>query len=147
MYAWTPYTLILTFIMCGCNIGIWRKFLYGNVASQQQNRASQNKRLTKTLLFVSVLTLLTWLPLVVINFLIFVCHVPITLRFYSLVNVINYSNSFLNPVLYALRIPEFKQALTLCCLGWGAAQNGQSGERRQNTAAARTPTTQLILVT
>ncbi len=48
MYAWTPYTLILIIIICGGNISIWRKFRQGNVASQQQNRYSQNKRLTKT---------------------------------------------------------------------------------------------------
>ncbi len=60
IYAWTPYTLILIIIICGCNIGIWRKFRQGNVPSQQQNRSlRQNKRLTKTLLFVSVLALLS----------------------------------------------------------------------------------------
>jgi len=26
------------------------------------------------------------------------------------------SNSFVNPVLFALRIPEFREALVLCCL-------------------------------
>ena len=30
--------------------------------------------------------------------------------------VINYSNSFVNPVVYALRIPEFRETLVLCCL-------------------------------
>ena len=25
------------------------------------------------------------------------------------------SNSFINPIVYALRIPEFKEALRLCC--------------------------------
>ena len=27
-------------------------------------------------------------------------------------NILNYSNSFVNPVIYVLRIPEFKQALS-----------------------------------
>ena len=64
VYIWSPYILILLFSVCGCNIGIWRKFQHGSVPSQQQNRALRNKRLTKTLLFVSVLALLSWLPLV-----------------------------------------------------------------------------------
>ena len=114
MYVTTPYILILTLIMCGCNIGIWRKFQLGEFASKQQNRASQNKRLTKTLLFVSILALVSWLPLIISNHLIFVHHVQITRKVYLSVNVLNYSNSFVNPVLYALRIPEFRGALFLC---------------------------------
>ena len=108
----TPYILILTLIMCGCNLGIWRKFQLGEFASKQQNRASQNKRLTKTLLFVSILALVSWLPLIISNHLIFV---QMTSKVYLSVNVLNYSNSFVNPVLYALRIPEFRGALVLCC--------------------------------
>ena len=134
---------ILIFIVCGCNIAIWRKFKHGKVASQQQNRASRNKRLTKTLLFVSVLASLSWLPFVIMNYLVFVYHVQIPFRFYYLLNVINYSNSFVNPVVYALRIPEFKQALTLCCLGRKVAVNYEEGERRNNAAAAMTPATLL----
>ena len=115
-YVWTPYILILIFIICGCNVGVWRKIRHGNIASQQQNRDSLNKRLTKTLLFVSFLTLLSCLPLVIFNWLIYVYDVQIPLKFYYLVNVINYSNSFANPVVYALRIPEFRETLVLCCL-------------------------------
>ena len=115
-YVWTSYILILIFIICGCNVGVWRKIRHGNIASQQQNRDSLNKRLTKTLLFVSFLTLLSCLPLVIFNWLIYVYDVHIPLKFYYLVNVINYSNSFANPVVYALRIPEFRETLVLCCL-------------------------------
>ena len=45
-YVWIPYAVTLLSIVCGCNIGIWRKFHRGRMASQQQNRAVQNKRLT-----------------------------------------------------------------------------------------------------
>ena len=114
VYVWTPFVLILIFIICGSNIGIWRKFRRGNIASQQQNRDSQNKRLTKTLLLVSILTLLSCLPLIIFNCLT-VFDVQIPWKFYYLVNVINYSNSFANPVVFALRIPEFREALVLCC--------------------------------
>ena len=143
VYVWTPYSLIVIFTICGCNIGIWRKFQHGNVALQQENRAAQNKRLTKTLLLVSVLALLSWLPLAIMTYLISAFQVSIKWRFYELVNIINYSNSFVNPVLYALRIPEFKQALSLCCLGREEAINVEGVVRRNNAEAAVTPATQL----
>jgi len=139
VYYWTPYVLIITFIICGCNIGIWKKFRRGNIASQQQNRDSRNKRLTKTLLFVSILALLCWIPLVILNGLMFVYDVQIPWKFYYLVNVINYSNSFANPLVYALRIPEFRKALVLCCLRKPAAPNMVNVDRRSD----KTPGTEL----
>ncbi len=143
VYAWIPYILTLLIIVCGCNIGILRKFQHESVASQQRNRTSQSKRLTKTLLFVSVLALLSWLPLVIMTFLITVYHIQIPQTFYYMVNVVNYSNSFVNPMVYALRIPEFKPGLALYCLGREGAINGEGGERRNNATAAVTPVTQL----
>ena len=144
VYSSIPYSLIPIFIICGCNVSIWRKFQLGSVALQQENRAAQNKRLTKTLLFVSVLALLSWLPLFIMNNLIIVFDVSMHFRFYDVANVINYSNSFVNPVLYALRIPEFKQALFLCCLGREeATTNDKDVVRRNNATAAVTPGTQL----
>ncbi len=77
------------------------------------------------------------------NFVIYGCRLPVPWIFYRLVNVANYSNSFVNPVVYALRIPEFKQALALYCLGREAAMNDGGGGRRNNAAAAVTPATQL----
>ena len=116
VYVWTPYILIPIFIICGCNVGIWRKFRHGNIASQQQNRDSLNKCLTKTLLFVCILTLLSFFPLVIFNCLIYVYNAQIPWKFYHLVNAINYYNSFANPVVYALRIPDFRETLVLCYL-------------------------------
>ena len=129
LYVWTAYTLIPTFIICGCNIGILRKFQQGSVALQQESRAAQNKRLTKTLLFVSVLALLSWLPLIILNCLM-ALHVSTPWRYRIIATILNYSNSLVNPIVYALRIPEFRQALALCCLGREAAMSDEGGQRR-----------------
>jgi len=136
MYCWMPYVLIITFIICGCNIGIWRKFRRGNIASQQQNRNSQNKRLTKTLMFVSILAFLCWIPLVILNGLYFVYDIEVSFQFYDLVNLINYSNSFANPVVYALRIPGFKEFLVLCCSRRPSALNLVNIDRRGKKTSA-----------
>ena len=112
---WTSFPLTYLFIICACNISICRKFQNSDVASQQQNRASQNQRLTKTLLFMSVIAVLSWLPFVIVHYLIFIQKVffPRWVLCFGLTRILLYSNSFVNPFVYALRIPEFRQAL-----GW-----------------------------
>ena len=136
------YVLILLFIVCGCNIGIWRKLQHGNIASQRQNRASQNQRLTKTLLFVSILALLSWLPFITVFHLFFIFDVSPTPWHTRIVFVLLYSNSFLNPVVYALRIPELRQALGSCCFRRQAATD-KDVYGRDNRVVALTPATQL----
>ena len=132
VYFWMSYVSFLIFIICGCNIGIWRKFRLGNT-TLQQTRRSLNKRLTKTLLFVSILALLSWLPLVSFICLTNLYGIQIPLKYYFLVNVINYSNSFTNPVVYALRIPEFRETLVLCCLRRPGATNIADMSKTRNT--------------
>ena len=73
------------------------------------------------------------------NGLIFVYDVQIPRKFYDLVNIINFSNSFAKPVVYALRIPEFREALLLCCLTRPAALNIVNINRRSK----KTPATKL----
>ena len=117
LYFWLPYTITQTFIICGCNIAICRKFQQRNITSQQQNReASRNKRLTKTLFIICLINQLSWLPLIIMNTLI-LFHVSQPSGWpYFAANVLNFSSSFINPVVFALRIPEFKQAfIGLCC--------------------------------
>ena len=143
VFLWSAYVLTLIFIMCGCNICIWRKFRHGSIASQQPNRDTLNKRLTKTLMLVAILASLSWLPLVTFNCLTDVYDIQILWKFYDLVNVINYSNSFANPVLYALRIPEFREAWALCVLRKPAAPNvGKNISRNKNTHILK-PATEL----
>ena len=71
--SWMSFPLSFLFIVCTCNISIWRKVRMRNITLQQQNRAaSQNQRLTNALLFVSAISALSWLPLVIVNYLVFV---------------------------------------------------------------------------
>ena len=59
---------------------------------------------------------------------------------YHTVRFLRFSNSFINPVVYALRIPEFKQALGMCCFRVQAGEFMESGD---NSATALTPVTLL----
>ena len=75
------------------------------------------KRLTKTLLFASMTAILSWLPLLIGNYLVADHEVYIPPHSYWLyVILMNYTNSIVNPVLYALRISEFRSSLLLLCL-------------------------------
>ena len=89
-----------------------------NISSQQQNRAFLNKRLTLTLLLVSTISLLSWLPLVIANCLIYILkiNIPKVTFFYRIIVLLNFSNSLVNPIVYSLRIPEFRQVLGFCII-------------------------------
>ena len=55
------------------------------------------------------------------NFLYFILELRSLSFFLDMANFLNYFNSCVNPVVFALRIPEFKQALGLCCFRRRAA--------------------------
>ena len=140
-----PFTAAHTYIA-----HIWHYEIRQHIALQPaQIRATKNKRLTKTLLFVSVIAVTSWLPLVINNYLII--FQKLTFRRSYLVNgivvILNYSNSFLNPVVYALRIPEFRQSLFSCCSRRQTVTKREGFELepkgRVNMAAVLSPAMQL----
>ena len=93
IYFWTLYTFTLLFILSGCNIAIWRKVQgRSNPSSHLQNRAIQNQRLTNTLLFVSIFPFITWLPLIIVNYLYFVKEISMSLNTYYIFVVISSSH-------------------------------------------------------
>ena len=120
-YGWILFPLVFLSAVCVLNIGILMKFHWGSLGSitlQQQNRSAQNtKWLTKTLLFASMTAILSWLPLLIGNCLVADHEVYIPPHSYWLyVILMNYTNSIINPVLYALRISEFRSSVLLLCL-------------------------------
>ena len=115
-----------------------------------QISATKNKRLTKTLLLVFFLAVVFWLPLVINNYVIF--FQKLNFRRGDLVNgtvdILNYSDSFLTQLLiYALKIPEFRQSLFSCCSRRQAVTEREGFELqpkgRVNMAAVLSPVMQL----
>ena len=146
LYVFIPVVLGLTVIICVCNIAIWRNFQRERVAAQQRNGASRNRRLTKTLLLMSILALLCWLPIIILNVLIYITKTSIPRKFYLMVNILNYSNSLVNPIVYVFRIPEFQQALRSCYTKRRPAIKMVKTERRNRKVAPITPETQLRIL-
>ena len=100
-------------IISGLNFGVWRKIQQQPVP-HHQNRALQRRRLTKTLLLVSLIALGSWLPVSVYNLIAFLGY-RMSSNISLLTTFTYFSNSFINPIVYALRIPDFKEVLCLCC--------------------------------
>ena len=60
-----------------------------------------------------------------------------------MVNILNYSNSFVNPIVYVFRIPEFQRALRSCYKKRRPAIKMVKIERRNRRVASRTPEIEL----
>ena len=132
---WVTHTFTLTFIICACTFGIWRIFENRRMPSlTQHNRALQSRHLTKTLMLISLLALMSWIPLIIINTL-EATNVSVNRNLYYLAVLLNVSNCCANPVVYALRIPEFRKALS--------SQKINANDRRRNSVSVLTLATQL----
>ena len=86
---------------------------------QRHGAASRERKLTTTLLIVTVVSLLLYLPFVIIHILIFLRTFkrlqPMSsswvLHLTNAMSVLYYANHLVNPILYAIRMPEFRTAL------------------------------------
>ena len=141
-YLFSSYIFTVTCIICGCNIAIWRKVQHGNVISQQKNRDVQNVRLTKTLMFAFILNLLCWIPSAIVSS-IDRESVSIPARWLFITITLNSCNAFINPLLYAVRVPEFRKALALSCVRKRAKMNPENIKTRGNHAAVLSQETYL----
>ena len=141
-FCWMSFSLPSLFIVCAYSIGIWKKFQLRNISSQQQNRAFLNKRLTLTLLLVSTISVLSWLPLLIANCLIYSLkiNIPKVDLFYYVIILLNFSKSLVIPIVYSLRIPEFRQELGFYIIRSRKLINrDERNKGRDNTGFAPTP--------
>ena len=124
---------IFLFMICVCNFCIWRKCKMRTISSHQQNRTAQNQRLTRTLLFVSAAAVLAWLPYVIIEYSLNVHKIFPAWQVYYTTIFLQYSNSFVNPIIYAFKIPEFRQSSIMWCLTRRAINGVDTKSRKGRT--------------
>ncbi|CAH3118293.1 unnamed protein product, partial [Pocillopora meandrina] len=104
-----PATPLL--IMCVAYYVIWRK---QKSTICNQNNIIREVKLAKTLFLITGASVFTWLPFQILNLL---AYLQITANFSHMllmvliIRVLQYSNSFVNVIIYPLRIPEFKNYL------------------------------------
>ena len=117
VYLYLTYCLICLLIICVSYTSIVIK-VRCEAQPQHHGAASRERKLTMTLLIVTVVSLLLYLPHVVTWLTVYISKFKIwlslsrSLRFH-LHNTLTfslYANSLVNPILYAIRMPEYRAA-------------------------------------
>ena len=113
-YVWQSYCCLCLFVICVSYSSIAVKFLCG-AHSQHHGAANRQGKLTVTLFIMTIVSLLTWLPYAVFTFLQssiekFLSSQELVRLEFSL-TILYFLNSLVNPIVYTIRIPEFRKAL------------------------------------
>ena len=130
-YFWQSYCLLCLFVICACYASIIVKICCG-ARPQHHGAARRQRKLTVTLLIMTIVSLLLWLPYAIGTFVFYTTDSIRSLsdtkrmRLNMSLLLLFYTNSFVNPVVYTIRMPEFRKALLLLFTCW----------QRQNAAAA-----------
>ncbi len=107
----TAITIICSVLIIICAyLAIWISTKRNRFRNNTCRSMEQNTKLAKTLFIVTALSVITCLPsgisLVLRDYL----HHPYSFRV-QITIVAQYANSFLNPVVYCLKMPEFKESV------------------------------------
>ena len=99
-------------ITCFCYLAIWRKRRKSTVTSFRQN---QEARFSRTVFLVTVTSFITWMPFLYSNIAARVSptSTPLAANFFA--KLLQFSNSFVNFVIYVLRFPSYRKALFSLC--------------------------------
>ena len=117
-YLWQSYCLLCLFVICACYASIIVKICCG-ARPQHHGAARRQRKLTVTLLIMTIVSLLLWLPFAVATFVYYTTDRIRSLsyrkrtRLNMLLLLLFCTNSFVNPVVYTVRMPEFSKALLL----------------------------------
>ena len=113
---WISFTSICLFTICVSYTLTALKFFRGRNI-QHHGSSIRDRKLTVTLVIVTLVSLLLWLPYVMCSFLLITSANfrslpdPLLFRLNFSLMVLYYANSLVNPIMYAIRMPEFKRAL------------------------------------
>ena len=117
-YLWPSYSLLCLFVICACYASIIVKICCG-ARPQHHGAARRQRKLTVTLLIMTIVSLLLWLPFAVAAFVYYTTDSSRSLSYTKIMRLnmslllLFYTNSFVNPVVYTIRMPEYRKALLL----------------------------------
>jgi len=117
-YLYLTFFSICLLIICVSYTAIVMKVRCG-AQPQHHGATSRERKLTTTLLIVTVVSLLLYLPLVIMKYAVFISKFKILQSLSFSVGshldralaVLLCANSLVNPILYTIRLPEYRSAL------------------------------------
>ncbi|CAH3109851.1 unnamed protein product [Porites lobata] len=119
-YVWQSYICLCLLVICVSYSSIVVKFLCG-AHPQRHGADNRQRKLTVTLFIMTIVSLLMWLPHAVYIFRLFqsltstmeLLSASREVRFELSLSILSFMNSFVNPIVYTIRMPEFRKALLL----------------------------------
>ena len=119
LFLWQSYCWLCLSIICASNASVTVKICCG-ARPQHHGAARRQRKLTVTLLIMTILSLLScWLPFAVATFVFYTTNSIRSLSYTKRIRLnlslllLFYANSFVNPVVYTIRMPKFRKALLL----------------------------------
>ena len=91
-------------------VTIWHRIKSKRRNIRQKTNEYENK-LALTLFIVTITSLAAWLPFVIVNVLFVFSSVHLSFNFVYFSKVLHYGNSLVNPLVYSLRMPEFRKSV------------------------------------
>ena len=102
---WESYSCLCLFVICVSYSSIVVQFLRG-AKPQQHGASNRQRKLTITLFIMTIVSLLMWLPYVIAA----LSHLR-SMRLRNSLGALFCANSFVNVIVYTIRMPEFKKAI------------------------------------
>ena len=118
---WIPVLTALLLLISISYAIIWRKVRIVH-RSAKQRLVEKESSLSRICLLITAVSLVAWLPFVIVN-MVFEFTPGRTFNFhvFYITKILHYANSLLNPILYVLKIPDFRASLPNLCSGKIAA--------------------------
>ena len=116
LYLLISFIAVCLLVICISYASIVIKVRCG-AQPQHHGAASRERKLTMTLLIVTVVSLVLYLPYTIRYFLVLTTDVFTSMsivtyaRLGHILRVLFYANSLVNPILYAIRMPEYRSAV------------------------------------
>ena len=118
LYIVESYCLLCLIVTFVSYTSILFKFRFGAHPQRHCAAALRQRKLTVTLFITTLVSLLLWLPYSISVFVDWLTKIllnslsrPERIRFMLSMNSLRYANSLVNPILYTIRMPNFRKAL------------------------------------
>ena len=121
-YYLTGLSVLSVLVICFSYLAVALRFHLWRKIQMEMTFTKQEQRLATVLFTITVVFVLTWSPFHIMNILVnfgdsFLYNIPVDIVYFG--KLLHYSNSLANPVIYTLKIPEFRFAMRrMLCKNW-----------------------------